>query len=105
MLHASFQPRETTDERPTRSPGSAAGIWAGDKRYAEVLGRRMAYVDRGAGNPIVFLHGNPTSSFLWRGVLPHVEAPGRRLIAPLISSAWATPTRSRPAPSRIATAS
>jgi haloalkane dehalogenase len=42
----------------------------------------MAYIERGVGNPIVFLHGNPTSSFLWRGVLPHVEASGRRLIAP-----------------------
>jgi haloalkane dehalogenase len=72
----------TVHSEPTRSPGSAAGTWAGDKCYAEVLGRRMAYVERGAGNPIVFLHGNPTSSFLWRGVLPHVEAPGRRLIAP-----------------------
>src|ERR1700722_17332501 len=42
----------------------------------------MAYIERGTGHPVVFLHGNPTSSFLWRGVLPHVEASGRRLIAP-----------------------
>ena len=42
----------------------------------------MAYIERGVGHPIVFLHGNPTSSFLWRGILPHVEARGRRLIAP-----------------------
>jgi haloalkane dehalogenase len=56
--------------------------WAREKRSAEVLGRRMAYVERGKGHPIVFLHGNPTSSFVWRNVLPHVEAPGRRLIAP-----------------------
>jgi haloalkane dehalogenase len=41
----------------------------------------MAYIERGMGRPILFLHGNPTSSFLWRGVLPHVEASGRRLIA------------------------
>ena len=38
-------------------------------RYASVLGRRMAYREVGAGEPIVFLHGNPTSSFLWRRVL------------------------------------
>jgi haloalkane dehalogenase len=56
--------------------------WAREKRWAGVLGRRMAYIERGEGRPIVFLHGNPTSSFLWRNVLPHVEAPGRRLIAP-----------------------
>jgi haloalkane dehalogenase len=42
----------------------------------------MAYIERGEGHPIAFLHGNPTSSFLWRNVLPHVEASGRRLIAP-----------------------
>jgi haloalkane dehalogenase len=42
----------------------------------------MAYVERGVGQPIVFLHGNPTSSYLWRNVLPHVEGSGRRLIAP-----------------------
>jgi len=41
----------------------------------------MAYVEEGAGDPVVFLHGNPTSSFLWRGVLPHV-APLGRCIAP-----------------------
>jgi haloalkane dehalogenase len=41
----------------------------------------MAYVEIGAGDPIVFLHGNPTSSFLWRNVTPHVQAFGR-CIAP-----------------------
>jgi haloalkane dehalogenase len=41
----------------------------------------MAYVEEGAGDPVVFLHGNPTSSYLWRGVIPHV-APLGRCIAP-----------------------
>jgi len=41
----------------------------------------MAYVDVGDGDPIVFLHGNPTSSYLWRNVMPHLEGAGR-LIAP-----------------------
>jgi haloalkane dehalogenase len=44
-------------------------------------GRRMAYVETGEGAPVVFLHGNPTSSYLWRNVMPHVEGLGR-LIAP-----------------------
>lgn len=61
---------------------AAPNAWARAKKRAAVLGRRMAYVERGSGAPIVFLHGNPTSLFLWRNVLPHVEAPGRRLIAP-----------------------
>jgi haloalkane dehalogenase len=72
----------TTTQSLVRPPGSAGGAWAREKRFAEVLGRGMAYVERGQGHPIVFLHGNPTSSFLWRNVLPQVEAPSRRLIAP-----------------------
>jgi len=46
-----------------------------------VLGVEMAYVDEGSGAPVVFLHGNPTSSYLWRNVLPHV-APHARCLAP-----------------------
>ena len=41
----------------------------------------MAYVDVGDGPPVLFLHGNPTSSYLWRNVIPHV-APHARCIAP-----------------------
>ncbi len=47
------------------------------KRYRTVLGKRMAYVEAGQGDPIVFLHGNVTSSFMWRNVMPHLEALGR----------------------------
>ena len=82
MSHLSSQPPEITAENLSQSPRWASTAWAREKRIADVLGRRMAYIERGVGHPIVFLHGNPTSSFLWRGVLPHVEAPGRRLIAP-----------------------
>ncbi len=48
---------------------------------AKVLDSEMAYVDTGAGAPVVFLHGNPTSSYLWRNVIPHV-APRARCLAP-----------------------
>ena len=51
------------------------------KQTIEVLGKRMAYVEAGRGDPVVFLHGNPTSSYLWRNVMPHV-APLGRCIAP-----------------------
>jgi haloalkane dehalogenase len=54
------------------------------KRHAEVLGARMAYLEAGKGRPIVFLHGNPTSSFLWRKVIPHVEGVGRCIAPDLI---------------------
>lgn len=55
-----------------------------DTRSVEVHGRRMAYVETGdrEGRPVVFLHGNPTSKYLWRNVMPHVQAEGRRLLAP-----------------------
>lgn len=55
--------------------------WVARKQYAEVNGIRMAYIDEGTGDPIVFLHGNPTSSYLWRAIMPHLEGYGR-LIAP-----------------------
>ena len=55
-----------------------------DKRYRQVEGRTMAYVEIGEGDPIVFLHGNPTSSYLWRNVIPHVAGLGRCLAPDLI---------------------
>jgi haloalkane dehalogenase len=51
------------------------------KKTVDVLDSRMAYHERGEGAPIVFLHGNPTSSYLWRDVIPELEGRGR-LIAP-----------------------
>ena len=44
------------------------------KQRRLVLGIEMAYVEVGEGDPIVLLHGNPTSSYLWRNVLPHLRA-------------------------------
>ena len=54
------------------------------KQFVNVLGRRMAYVETGAGDPIVFLHGNPTSSYLWRNVIPHLVHLGRCIAPDLI---------------------
>jgi haloalkane dehalogenase len=54
------------------------------KRFIEVKGKRMAYTDIGQGDPIVYLHGNPTSSYLWRNVMPHTEQLGRSLAVDLI---------------------
>ncbi len=54
------------------------------KQYAEVHGRKMAYIEVGSGDPIVFLHGNPTSSYLWRNVIPHLEKAGRCIAPDLI---------------------
>src|SRR6266700_9943 len=46
------------------------------KRFLEVSGYAMAYVDAGQGNPIVFLHGNPASSYLWRNIAPYLIGMG-----------------------------
>src|SRR5215475_10395407 len=54
------------------------------KKFATVNGRRMAYVDEGAGDAIVFQHGNPTSSYLWRNVMPHCAGLGRLIACDLI---------------------
>ena len=51
------------------------------KKYLEVYGKRMAFVNEGEGDPTVFLHGNPTSSYLWRNIMPYAEGSGR-VIAP-----------------------
>ena len=56
----------------------------GQLHFREVNGNRMAYVDEGDGDAIVFAHGNPTSSYLWRNVMPHLEGLGRLVAADMI---------------------
>lgn len=56
----------------------------GTKNYREVLGHEMAYIEMGEGAPILFLHGNPTSSYLWRDVMPQVHSLGRCIAPDLI---------------------
>ena len=51
------------------------------KKRIQIIDSSMAYIDEGQGDPIVFLHGNPTSSYLWRNIMAHLEGYGR-LIAP-----------------------
>jgi haloalkane dehalogenase len=48
-----------------------------EKKFIEIEGHRMAYIDEGEGAPIVFAHGNPTSSYLWRNVMPACRGLGR----------------------------
>jgi hypothetical protein len=55
------------------------------KQRRQVLGREMAYVEVGQGDPIVLLHGNPTSSYLWRNVLPYLQPLGRCVVPDLIA--------------------
>ena len=55
-----------------------------DKKFATVNGKQIAYVEEGSGDPIVLLHGNPTSSFLWRNVIPELVECGRIIVPDLI---------------------
>jgi haloalkane dehalogenase len=66
----------------TESEISAADPY--ERKRVAVLDSEMAYVEVGAGEPIVLLHGNPTSSYLWRNVIPHLEGSGRCLAPDLI---------------------
>src|SRR6059036_3085071 len=70
QMEDTFMPISTT---PYREP-----------RFAAVNGRRMAYIDEGTGDAIVFQHGNPTSSYLWRNVMPHCTGLGRLIACDLI---------------------
>jgi haloalkane dehalogenase len=67
----------TAEERFEGLPG-----WELEPRYREVAGLRLAHVEAGEGAPVVFLHGEPTWSFLWRKVIPPVRDAGFRCIAP-----------------------
>ncbi len=54
------------------------------KKFAQIGGRKIAYVEQGQGHPIVLLHGNPASSFLWRNVIPELVDSGRVIVPDLI---------------------
>jgi haloalkane dehalogenase len=56
------------------------------KKFAEINDVRMAYIDEGEGDPIVFQHGNPTSSYLLRNVIPHLEGLGRLIACDLVGT-------------------
>ena len=55
-----------------------------EKKYLDVRGKRVAYVEMGEGDPIVFQHGNPTSSYLWRNIMPALTSLGRCIAVDLI---------------------
>jgi haloalkane dehalogenase len=75
------------------------GVTRYEKKTADVLGTAIAYVEAGAGDPIVLLHGNPTSSYLWREVIPHLEGLGRCIAPDLVGMGDSAPLRD-PGPMR-----
>lgn len=67
---------------PTWAAPSAAFPYT--KTFKTILGHDMAYVDEGTGDPVVFFHGNPTSSYLWRNIIPAVTPTHRAIAADMI---------------------
>ena len=55
-----------------------------ESKFVDVRGSQMHYVDVGEGDPILFLHGNPTSSYLWRNIIPHLSSQARCIAPDLI---------------------
>ncbi len=55
-----------------------------ESRFLEVHGANIHYIEKGSGDPILFLHGNPTSSYLWRNIIPHLTSVGRCIAMDLI---------------------
>jgi haloalkane dehalogenase len=76
--------RHHEPDNPSGEPIMISAAFPYKKQRRKVLGREMAYVEVGKGDPIVFLHGNPTSSYLWRNVIPHLEPLGRCIAPDLI---------------------
>jgi haloalkane dehalogenase len=62
------------------------------RRRTKVLDSEISYVDVGSGDPIIFLHGNPTWSYLWRNIIPHVSALGRCLAPDLVGMGHSNPS-------------
>src|SRR5262249_25052646 len=70
--------------RPNRPESMISAEFPYSKRRIPVLGLMMAVVDVGKGDPIVLLHGNPTSSYVWRNVIPPLQAIGRCIAPDLV---------------------
>ncbi len=55
-----------------------------ESKYIDINGSKIHYIDEGNGDPILFLHGNPTSNYLWRNIIPYVQSAGRCIAPDLI---------------------
>ncbi len=80
-----LSPVNAQDAPPPKPTGPAiSSEFSFEAHYVQVKGSRMHYVDEGEGDPILFLHGNPTSSYLWRNIIPYATLHGRTIALDLI---------------------
>ncbi len=84
LLASAFLPKTTMAQQGTNTTSAISADFPYESRYVEVLGSRMHYVDEGDGEPLLFLHGNPTSSYLWRNIIPFVTGDYRAIAVDLI---------------------
>ena len=68
----------------SEAPGVISAAFPFESKFVDVHGSQMHYIDVGEGDPILFLHGNPTSSYLWRNIIPHLSGQGRCIAVDLI---------------------
>ena len=80
MIHMPLTTRAAT----AQEAGNISAAFPYKKHRQRIFGREIAYVEVGEGDPIVLLHGNPTSSYLWRNVIPHLQPLGRCIAPDLI---------------------
>lgn len=73
-----------TEAAPSAESRAISAAFPFEKHYVEILGSQMAYVDEGEGPVVLFLHGNPTSSYLWRNIIPYVSGTHRVIAVDLI---------------------
>ena len=72
------------EEQTMADPEEISADFPFESKFLEVHGSKMHYIDVGEGDPILFLHGNPTSSYLWRNIIPHLSGQGRCIAVDLI---------------------
>lgn len=83
VARAAVRPGEATPA-PKVPPVQISAAFPYETQFVEVLGSQMAYIDEGAGDPFLLLHGNPTSKYLWRNVVPWLKPYGRVIALDLI---------------------
>lgn len=84
LFPTAILPQTTMAQQGNNTPSAISADFPFESRYVEVRGSQMHYIDEGEGEPILFLHGNPTSSYLWRNIIPYVTGNYRAIALDLI---------------------
>jgi len=85
LIFGTAYAEEKKNGPPAKKPKQGiSSAYPFDSNYVEVNGSKIHYVDVGSGDPILFLHGNPTSSYIWRNIIPHLAFQGRCIAPDLI---------------------